>query len=80
MRKKRQRTFDLEKKSFFQYRFNLVIPILIFVFLMGLPCLACKGRKKDVLEYKWGINPESLPAVVTEKDFPKLEPGSPDRI
>ena len=41
---------------------------------------ACGGKEENRPEYPWGIDPDSLPSVVTEADFPDLPRGSADRI
>ncbi len=41
---------------------------------------ACGGQGDERPEYPWGIEPDSLPRVVTEADFPDLPRGSADRI
>lgn len=65
----------LNRNVSFLLNLTLIVVILIVFF-----AVACGGRKKDVDQYKWGINPELLPEVVMEKDFPELVQGSADEI
>lgn len=52
--------------------------IIVLIFIVSLFSF-CGVRKVETPQYKWGIDPESLPRIVKEEDFPKLEPGSADK-
>lgn len=41
---------------------------------------ALAGVSEEKMDYRWGIDPDSLPQVVHEEDLPDLPMGSADRI
>lgn len=53
--------------------------IIVLIFIVSLFSY-CGVRKAETPQYKWGIDPELLPRIVKEADFPKFEPGSADKI
>ncbi len=53
----------------------------LWVVAAGAVAFADCGRPtEEPPQYRWGIDPASLPEVVTEADFPELPMGSADRI
>lgn len=53
-------------------KFLFTIQTLVIVFLTVFFAMACKGQKKDVSKYKWGIDPKSLPKTAISRFITEL--------
>lgn len=53
-----------------------IMYFILIIFLFSY----CGVQKSESPQYRCGVDPESLPRIVKETDFPKFEPGSADRI